>query len=129
MNRIPRPVAAVLVAALALAGCGSDSKSSTSTAGSTATSAASATVASAPTAAGAVLTIQSFQFSALTVTAGQEITINNADGVKHTVTADDKTFSVEVPGGGSATLTIATPGTYAIHCEVHSSMKGTIVVN
>ena len=32
------------------------------------------------------------------------------------------------PAGGTATLTIDAAGSYAIHCEIHSSMHGTISV-
>jgi plastocyanin len=44
------------------------------------------------------------------------------------VTADDGSFDVEVPAGSTATLVIPAAGTYAIHCKIHSSMHGTIVV-
>ena len=120
------------LAALALAstllatGCSSDSKSSSTTSAAAATA---ATTAASTAASGSVLTISNFQFGALTVAAGTEITIKNDDSAKHTVTADDKSFSVEVPGTGTATLTIVTPGTYSIHCEIHTSMKGTIIVS
>lgn len=134
MNTFRTIVASTMLATLAVAGCSSDSKSSSTTsappasAASTAATTAATTAASA-SASAAVLTISNFQFSKLAVAAGQEITINNTDSAKHTVTADDKSFSVEVPGNGSATLTIATPGTYTIHCEIHVSMKGTITVS
>ena len=99
--------------AVSAAACSSDKKASTT-----------------PTAAGsgapAALTIQNTSFSAASVTAGTEFTIENKDSVKHTVTADDGSFDVEVPGGGSATLTIPTAGTFKIHCRIHSSMHGTI---
>lgn len=138
MNTFRTMAVSTVLATLAVAGCSSDSKSSpttkapavstaASTAGSTAPTTASTTASSASP-GGAVLTISGFKFSELTVTAGQQITITNKDSAKHTVTADDKSFSVEVPGNGTATLTIATPGTYPIHCEIHSSMKGTITV-
>lgn len=82
-----------------------------------------------PAPAGPVLTIQDFAFSALTAKAGELITIVNADGAGHTVTADDGNFSVDSAAGSNADLVIAAAGTYKIHCEIHSSMHGTIVIS
>ena len=67
-------------------------------------------------------------FSAASVTAGTEFAITNSDSVAHTVTADDGSFDVAVPANGTATLTIPTAGSFAIHCKIHSSMHGTITV-
>lgn len=135
MNTFRTMAVSSVLCLLALAGCSSDSKSSSTTSAPTATVAATTSAgsggstATSAAAGGAVLTISGFKFSDLTVAAGQQITINNSDSAKHTVTADDKSFSVEVPGKGTATLTIAKAGTYTIHCEIHSSMKGTITVS
>jgi plastocyanin len=114
-----RVLVAASAAVLALAACSSDSKSS---------SGSPTTTASGGGAAAVGLTIQGSSFSAATVKAGQAFTIQNKDGVTHTVTEDNGAFDQSLPGGGSATLTIATPGTYKIHCRIHSSMHGTIVV-
>jgi len=84
--------------------------------------------ASTPGAASGGLTIEGFAFSPLTVKAGETFTITNNDSTKHTVTADDGSFSVTVDGGKTAQLSIPKAGTYKIHCQIHSSMKGTIVV-
>jgi plastocyanin len=81
----------------------------------------------APTGA-ADLTISGNTFSAVSTTAGTEFNIINNDGVAHTVTADDGSFNVAIPAGGTAPLKIDTAGSYAIHCEIHSSMHGTITV-
>ena len=119
---------AVFAASLALAGCGSSNNSSD------ATTAKSSNVTTAPGAATTVagstttLTIKDHAFSALTVKAGDSISIVNDDGVAHTVTADDGSFDVSVAAGATGTLVIPAAGTYAIHCRIHSSMHGTIVV-
>jgi plastocyanin len=101
--------------AFGAAACSSDKKASTT-----------------PTAAGSGapvgLTIQNTSFSTASVTAGTEFTIENKDSVKHTVTADDASFDISVPGDGSAPLTIPKAGTFKIHCKIHSSMHGTITV-
>ena len=74
------------------------------------------------------MSISGFNFGSTTVKAGTEFTIKNSDSASHTVTADDGSFNTAVPGNGSATLTIPKPGTYPIHCNIHSAMKGTITV-
>ncbi len=79
-----------------------------------------------PSAAG--LTISGNTFSAASVVANTEFPIVNNDGVGHTVTDDGGAFDVAVGGGATEPLTIPEPGTYRIHCEIHSSMQGTITV-
>ncbi|MEP7201732.1 MAG: cupredoxin domain-containing protein [Ilumatobacteraceae bacterium] len=102
--------------------CSSDSKTST-TAAPVAPSATDGT-----TSGSAGLTISGNSFSVASVPAGTALTITNQDGVAHTVTDDAGDFSVDAPAGGTATLTIPTAGTYQIHCNIHSSMHGTITV-
>ncbi len=79
-----------------------------------------------PSAAG--LTISGNTFSAASVVANTDFAIVNNDGVGHTVTDDGGAFDVAVGGGATEPLTIPEPGTYRIHCEIHSSMQGTITV-
>lgn len=107
-------VAACLLAVTATACSSSGSKSSSTTAASS----------SAP----AALTIQNTSFGGASVSAGTEFTIANKDTATHTVTDDGGSFDVRVAGGGTETLMIPKPGTYAIHCKIHASMHGTITV-
>ncbi|MGH9136578.1 MAG: cupredoxin domain-containing protein [Acidimicrobiales bacterium] len=83
--------------------------------------------------AAAGVTAEGFAFSPgeITVTAGSEVSFTNADGVTHTLTADDDSFDTgNVGGGETATLTApAEPGDYDYHCEIHSSMTGTLTVD
>jgi plastocyanin len=62
--------------------------------------------------------------------AGATVTITNNDQVTHTVTSDDGTsFNVTVPGGKTATITAPSKaGTYKFHCNIHSTMHGTLTV-
>lgn len=56
----------------------------------------------------------------LTAKAGETITITNNDpNGLHSVTADDRSFNVDVPPQGSATLTIETAGSYPYYCTYH----------
>jgi len=72
--------------------------------------------------------------STLTVKPGDTVTFSNKDNTTHTFTADDGSFDSgrEAPGK-SFTFAIpssATAGTkIAFHCEIHSSMKGTLTVS
>jgi plastocyanin len=71
----------------------------------------------------------SFQPGSLSVPSGTVVTFRNDDGDAHTFSADSGAFdSGVVNGGQSFSFTFAKPGTFAYHCNIHSSMRGTIVV-
>jgi len=156
MRRIVATVGLIAMGALGTA-CGGDDDDggeagSTSpaatdapaTSAAAATSAAPATSATAPatTAAGTAPTasgggaggevaieISDFTFEiAGPITAGQAVTVQNNDTAAHTVTAEDDSFSVEIPGGGTAELTVPEAGSYAIVCNFHANMQATLEV-
>jgi plastocyanin len=78
---------------------------------------------------GSGVSISGFKFTVASVTAGSTVTVKNNDGVTHTVTSDDGTsFNVTVPSGKTATFTAPAAGTYKFHCNIHSSMHGTLTV-
>jgi plastocyanin len=90
----------------------------------------SSTPASAAPATDAV-TIAQFAFApaTLTVPAGTTVTWTNADGVAHTVDADDGSFeSAALKQGTSFTHTFRAAGTFTYICAIHPSMAGTVVV-
>ena len=71
-----------------------------------------------------------FRPATLTVNAGDTVTFVNNDDETHTATANDNTFdSGSLKENASFSYTFAKPGTYAFHCRIHTTMKGTIVVN
>jgi plastocyanin len=71
----------------------------------------------------------SFQPSSIVIQAGTVVEWTNNDTTAHTVTTDDgKIDSGRILVGGKYTHLFTTPGTYAYHCSVHPTMKGTIVV-
>ena len=75
------------------------------------------------------VTIDNFAFApkTLTVKAGSKITVKNKDSTTHTFTADKGAFDTgDIDSGSSASVTVKKPGTYAYHCNIHSSMHGTI---
>ncbi len=131
---------------LGLAACGSDSDSDESGSGDTATTAAAdsgtdyggstdTTSADAPSDAPAESTapvIEGFAFDPqeISIEVGDEVTWTNNDGTAHTVTADDDSFdSGNLSGGDTFSQTFDEAGEFAYHCNIHSSMTGTITVN
>jgi plastocyanin len=84
----------------------------------------------APTANTVTISGMKFAPASYTVKAGTTVTWVNNDGVPHTVTADDNSFdSGSIAAGEKFTHTFGTAGTFAYHCNFHSGMTGTLVVN
>jgi plastocyanin len=84
-----------------------------------------------PAASSQSVTIQnlSFQPNALTVPVGTTVTWTNNDSTQHTVTADDGSFDSGVlQQGATFSQTFTTAGTFSYHCNIHSTMRGTITV-
>lgn len=71
----------------------------------------------------------SFVNETTTVMAGSTVTWTNMNPLTHTITADDGSFdSGPVRAEYGFSHTFGTPGEYRYHCEIHASMKGSIVV-
>ena len=125
------PIAWLFSMVVFVAACGGDDddagSDTTDPAGATATDATEATAAAAGSDGG--LTIQGFAFNPqeLTAPAGT-IEITNQDDATHTVTADEGAFDVSIGGGGGGTITVDTAGSYPFHCNIHSSMTGTLII-
>lgn len=80
---------------------------------------------------GPTIDINNFAFNPATVTVAVGTTVNwvNNDSASHTVTSDTGIFeSGSLAKGGTYSFTFANAGTYKYHCSVHSSMKGTVIV-
>lgn len=78
------------------------------------------------------VSIKGFAFSPAKLTAkvGQTITVTNADGATHTLTADNGSFDTgNLNGGKSGRIKATKKGTFAFHCNLHGSMKGTLTVS
>ena len=64
-----------------------------------------------------------------TVPAGSAIRWTNADGLAHSVVADDGTFaSSNIDEGEAYAFTFSEPGTYPYFCGIHESIRGTVTV-
>ena len=90
---------------------------------------ATPTSAAGPAAVAGAINIVGFSFGdrSISVKVGP-VSITNQDGDAHTVTADDGSFSESVGPKQTATLTVAKPGTFKFHCNIHPAMTGTLVV-
>ena len=92
--------------------------------------AAWAMLAGGALAADSGVTIAGFAFSpqSITIDVGDTVTWTNNDDVDHTATGPGFDTSTITSGGGTATVTFNTAGTFAYHCTIHPSMTGTVVV-
>ena len=132
--RLPVTFGAIL--ALALLGCGGGSNPTTQPAGPTPPAGATATPAAAAitcaaSGSGTAVAIANFSFSPASANTSVNgfVTWNNSDGTSHTVTFDNGPDCGNVSGGGTTTAQFTVAGSYAYHCRIHPSMKGTIVVS
>ena len=132
--RLPFQFGAILALVLMSACGGGGSPAPTtpgpSAAGPTPTEAASAIVCNA-SGSGTAVAIADFAFnpaSANTSTNGF-VTWSNGDPSTHTVTFDNGPDCGTIAGSASQTVQFTVAGSYAYHCHIHPSMKGTIVVN
>ncbi|HSW42773.1 MAG TPA: plastocyanin/azurin family copper-binding protein [Patescibacteria group bacterium] len=67
--------------------------------------------------------------AALRVPVGTEVTWTNSDPTPHTVTADSGSFaSPTLDAGGAFAFRFDAAGTYSYICQIHPSMKGSVVV-
>ena len=89
------------------------------------------TTADGGTGTGDAVSIDGFAFDPQSspVSVGATVTWTNAQGVPHTVTADDGSFdSGNLGNGDTFEHAFDTAGTFSYHCEIHASMTGSIVV-
>jgi plastocyanin len=96
-----------------------------------ATAAAAAATPTPADATNPLIVITNFSFTGdLTVSPGVTVTVRNDDTVMHTLTAVDGTFTTAIIQPGTSTTFVApsAPGSYAITCQIHAFMSGTLVV-
>ena len=127
-------VIALVSLTIGLAGCGSSDSSANDSAASTSQPGGPTTVSERVPGDGdgSVVTVSGFLFrpEPLEAKVGQEVVWKNDDKVRHTATADEGSFDLELDGAGSSGRhTFTEAGTYDYICTVHESMTGRIVVN
>jgi plastocyanin len=130
-NRILFAMAfASALAFLALGGCSNSSPSSPSYGGGYGTGGGGGGGGGGGT--GNQVAIANFAFSpnSLTITKGTTVTWKNNDSVTHTATADSGSFDTGniASGATSGGVTFNTSGTFTYHCNIHTYMHGTIIV-
>ncbi len=128
--RNTRLAALAFAVILATAACSGTSSPAPSAAPSVAPpSIAPSAATSAATGSAVSIAGFSFQPSTITISVGTTVKWTNNDSVGHTVTADDGSFKSDTLGSGvTFSHTFATAGTFAYHCAIHASMKGTVTV-
>jgi plastocyanin len=77
------------------------------------------------------VTITEFQYSDITVSAGDEVVIANESGAEHTFTSEDDAFEeATIPAGEQGTVSAPSEaGEYPFFCEIHPSMQATMTVS
>jgi plastocyanin len=129
----------MLTALLVFAGCGGGTPPGTPRPGATApgATAAGATAPGATQAGvacegsgGTAVSIQSFSYDppSATVAVGGTATWTNNDPTPHTVTFDSGPDCGQLANAATKSATFSAAGSYAYHCTIHPTMKGTVVV-
>ena len=80
---------------------------------------------------GTTVDIKDFAYApgTISVGVGASVTWTNSDGVPHTATARDQTFTTGlIQPGGSATVTFSAVGTFQYYCDPHRQMVGAVTV-
>ncbi|PPJ23294.1 plastocyanin/azurin family copper-binding protein [Nocardia nova] len=128
------PITGALVAAVLIAGCGSNT--TTSTPSTTTAAAPPSTAAASPTSvrpASVTVRVEDMKFSpeAVTVQAGDTVTWKFSDKVPHAIQGiGDAAMGINSPifTGGEWSHTFAVPGVYRYLCPLHPEMRGTVTV-
>lgn len=65
----------------------------------------------------------------VTIKKGEQVCWTNKDSMKHTATADDESFDIQLPGNsGPKCQTFDEAGEFPYFCEIHPRMKGKVIV-
>ncbi len=75
----------------------------------------------------AAITIEDFEFAIPASVPAGSVAIQNNDAAPHTLTDDAGSFDIAVDANASTTAEIPA-GTYEVHCEIHSTMTGSLTV-
>jgi plastocyanin len=77
------------------------------------------------------ITIDQMAYSPKTLSArvGDTIVWDNKDIFRHTATARDNTFDLDIDAGKKASVVLSKPGTVQVICRYHPDMTGQLMVN
>ncbi len=59
---------------------------------------------------------------------GDVVRWENRDLFRHSATARDRSFDVDLPAGASRTMVLRKAGAFAFYCKFHPGMTGTVTV-
>lgn len=127
----PRLASLLVVATLAVTACTGDDSASPA---DVAPNPPAATDAARPTAPDKSVTISRSRFDQreLVVAVGTTVVFENRDAFAHTVTSTDASplafDSGDLGEGGTFEVTFDQPGTYPYFCEIHPTMRATVIV-
>ena len=86
--------------------------------------------AAAPASVAASIVNFAFQPADLSVKVGDTVVWTNTGGAPHTSSSDTGAWDTgTLSPGGTGSFTFTTAGTFAYHCNIHTSMHGTVTVN
>ena len=77
-----------------------------------------------------VVTIEKMKFGPLPATLhpGDTVTWVNRDFLRHSATAANHSFDVDLPAGAKVSMTIRAKGRVAFVCRYHPGMRGVLVI-
>jgi len=120
-------IACVVVASVALFGCGSDGATSAHHSSSDSVAVTVETDSSAPA---SQITIIDMKFSVPdNAMSTDQFELVNNDAFAHNLMLLDDTVSVDVAAGETVALPAFKPGKYPFHCHIHPDMMGELVVS
>jgi plastocyanin len=134
MRAIRRGASAIAVAALLAACSGNGAATTPPATGGGGGATAGASLCSEPaagTAADVDATVAGNAWGPVSAAVGDVITWTNSDAVPHNVALDDGscTMTNNITGDAPQSLVFNQAGSFAFHCTVHPSMKGTISIS
>lgn len=79
---------------------------------------------------GSIVSIKNLKFNPSTVNirVNETVTWRNDDSVLHDITIDNGLFDHDLEPGEAFSYVFNESGTYDYHCDIHTSMKGRVVV-
>lgn len=90
---------------------------------------AAASARAAPAAHNIAVTDMAFVAPAGPLVMGDEVLWDNQDIFRHTATARDGSFDLDLPPGGQARMTLTAAGPVEVFCRFHPGMKLTLTVS
>jgi plastocyanin len=131
MSRISPLTGLIVAAALAIGACSGASSPTAAPASAPASAAPASAAGGGGGGTASAVTIQNFAFNPATISVkvGTKVTWTNQDSAGHTVTFDTGSDTSDtLAQGATYDHTFDAAGSFAYHCKIHPTMKGTVTV-